>query len=167
MQTITGLWLDEAGTPSGRSAANFAYAQVRHADVNGYPVWGWSACADPAGGYLGWGRLRDAVVTPHAAAMALPFFPRRALDNLRALEAMGARHESLGFYDAVDFETKRHSNGFLFLDQSMLFVSLANALRDGAVHRWFGADPLVRHGRMLLDEYRDSGDNARNSLMAP
>ena len=70
MQTITGLWLDEAGTPSGRSAANFAYAQVRHADVNGYPVWGWSACADPAGGYLGWGRLRDAVVTPHAAAMA-------------------------------------------------------------------------------------------------
>jgi hypothetical protein len=46
-------------------------------------------------------------------------------------------------------------------------VSLANVLRDGAVHRWFGADPLVRRGRMLLDEYRDSGDNARNSLMAP
>lgn len=167
MQTITGLWLDEAGTPSGRSAANFAYAQIRHADVNGYPVWGWSACADPAGGYLGWGRLRDAVVTPHAAAMTLPFFPRRALDNLRALEAMGARHESLGFYDAVDFETKRHSNGFLFLDQSMLFVSLANALRDGAVHRWFGADPLVRRGRMLLDEYRESEGNARNSVMVP
>ncbi|MDD5706767.1 MAG: glucoamylase family protein [Kiritimatiellae bacterium] len=167
MQTLAGLWLDETGTPPGRSAANFVYAQIRHADVKGYPVWGWSACADPAGGYLGWGHLRDPVVTPHAAAMAVQYFPGRALANLRALEAMGARHASLGFYDAMNFETRRHTDGFLFLDQSMLFVSLVNVLRDGAVRQWFEADPLVRRGRELLDDYRRPGENEATSLMVP
>lgn len=167
MQMIAGLWLDESGTAPWRSAANFGYAQVRHADVRGYPFWGWSACADPEGGYLGWGHLRDAVVTPHAVALALPYFPQRALDNLRAMEGIGARHPSQGFYDAVNFETGRVAKRFLFLDQSMLMLSLVNVLRDDAVRRRFGGSPLVRRGRQIIDDYASADTSAQTSLTKP
>ncbi|MFO7937400.1 MAG: glucoamylase family protein [Kiritimatiellia bacterium] len=167
MQMITGLWLDESGTAPGRSAANLAYAQIRHADTHGYPFWGWSACADPDGGYLGWGHLRDAVVTPHAAALTLSCFPGRALDNLRALESVGARHPGQGFYDAVNFRTGRVAKRFLFLDQSMLMISLVNVLRDNVIRRRFGGAALVRRGRQMIDDYASPDAGTQTSLMEP
>ena len=66
MQYLTGIFLGERHSLAGRSAANFAYANMRHADEKALPAWGWSSCADPDGGYIGWGKLRDEVVTPHA-----------------------------------------------------------------------------------------------------
>lgn len=39
------------------------------------------------------------------------------------------------------------------LDQTMLFLSLANYLHDGVVWRHFAVDPLVRAGLEKLPEY--------------
>jgi len=167
MQYISGIWLDEKGTIMGQSAANFAYAQIIHARRNDYPVWGWSASDSPEGKYLGWGKLQDNVVTPHASALAIGDYPQEVTANLRAFEALGARDKRLGFLDAVDFRSGRKSQRFLFLDQSMLFLSLVNYLRDNAVKKWFEADPMIQRGRHLIKDYRQTEYGARRSLLNP
>jgi len=170
MQFINGIWLDEAGTLMGQSAENFAYAQIRQAQLGHYPVWGWSACEDPAGGYLGWGHLRDEVVTPHASVLAIEAYPHEVLENLRQLEKMGVRHPEWGFYDSVDIKTGRHAETFLLLDQSMLFLSLVNYLKNDPIRTWFQSAPLIRHGRALIPDFARplfGDDNAMLTLEAP
>lgn len=154
MQFINGLWLDERGTLMGHSAQNFAYAQIEYAREKGYPVWGWSASDSPEGSYLGWGKLRDEVVTPHACVLALEYFPRAALTNLHALETLGVRSPQQGFWDSVDFLSGRHSQTYLLLDQSMLFLSLVNYVHGDVIRTLFQRDPLVCRGRELIAEYR-------------
>lgn len=154
MQYINGLWLDDRHTLMGQSAENFAYAQMMHAAANNYPVWGWSASDSPSGEYIGWGKLRDNIVTPHACALAIQQFPSEVIANLRALELLGARSKDHGFYDAIDIKSGTVATNFLVLDQSMLFLSLVNHLRDDAVRKWFQADPQVKRGRQLIADYR-------------
>jgi hypothetical protein len=160
MQYLSGLWLDERGTVMGQSAQNFAYAQIMHKGRFPYITrrphegpWGWSASDSPAGEYLGWGRLRDEIVTPHACVLAIADFPGEVVENLRTLERLGARNKRLGFYDAIDVKTGKVAENFLLLDQSMLFLSLANYLRNDCVRKYFQADPLVQQGRQQVADY--------------
>ena len=95
MQYLPGIFIRERKTEAGRSARQFALAQMEHGRRLTLPVWGWSACVSPTGEYLGWGRITDAVVTPHASALAALDDPRQALSNFRALEALGARRPLL------------------------------------------------------------------------
>ncbi len=164
MQYINGLWLDERHTLMGQSAQNFAHAQMQH----GFP-WGWSASDSPKDGYLGWGKLRDNVVTPHASALAIGDFPREVVGNLRALEKLGARSPRHGFYDALDLSTGQVAKNFLMLDQSMLFLSLVNYLDDDIIREHFQRSPLVRRGRELIDDYRQPafGSNVSVFVLAP
>lgn len=154
MQFISGLWLDQRQTVLGRSAQNFAWAQIRHGRALKTP-WGWSASDNPAGGYLGWGALKDEVVTPHACALAIEYYPHEVVANLRALESLGVRSKEDGFFDAVDVKTGKRSKLFLMLDQGMLFLSLANYLDGNVIRGWFQLDPTVRMGRSLIADYRD------------
>lgn len=162
MQALPGIFLDERATPVGRAAADFAYAQMRLARAIEAPAWGWSASDSPRDGYLGWGGLRRAVVTPHASALASMYYPRRAVENLRALERLGARApieaggetRAYGFRDALDWTTGEATANYLVLDQAMLFLSLANAFEDGIVWRLFGEDPLVRAGLEKIPDLR-------------
>ncbi len=163
MQYINGIWLDDRDTLMGRSAENFAYAQMRHADAIGAPVWGWSACSGPDGTYLGWGGMKDEVVTPHASALAIASFPREVVANLRHLERMGVRKVEIGFLDSVDWRSGQIRQGYLVLDQSMLMLSLVNYLQDGIVQKWVQSDPMVQRGRQLIDDYRVPA-YAQNSL---
>jgi hypothetical protein len=156
MQFVSGLWLDVKGTPFAMSSRNFALAQIKHASEIKSPVWGWSACDDPAGGYLGWGGLKDAVVTPHACVLALGFFPKECVKNLRELEALGVRSAADGFYDSYDWTTKKRSEVFLVFDQGMLFLSLANYLEGDCVRKWFQKDAVVQKGRALIPEFRSA-----------
>ncbi len=169
MQVQTGLFLDERSTPIGRSAANFAYAQILYAAHLGLPAWGWSACQAPDGRYLGWGGLEVPVVTPHAAALAALYYPQRATACLRELERRGARAplaESgkelrLGFRDSLDLRNGGVCGRYLPpLDQGMLFLALANVLSDGAVQRAFAAHPIVQQGRQRIAEYARPADEA-------
>ncbi|MBI2916340.1 MAG: DUF3131 domain-containing protein, partial [Elusimicrobia bacterium] len=131
MQFIAGLFLDERKTVIGKSAGDFAYAQILHAQKVKSPVWGWSAATAPNGEYLGWGLIKDAVVTPHASALAIIYYPAKTISNLKRLEKLGARALSVdrgkqyafGFRDSIDLETNRVSSVYLILDQTMLFLS--------------------------------------------
>jgi hypothetical protein len=156
MQFISGLILDEKDTFLGASAANFAYAQIVHARNQGYPVWGWSACAAPGGEYLGMGALKDSVVTPHASVLALKYYPRLALANLKALEAMGARKPfqgfDFGFRDSIDFKTKAVADNYLLLDQCMLFLALSNFLQDDFIVKAFKQDAVARKGYKVIPD---------------
>ncbi|MBP6944116.1 MAG: hypothetical protein KBB79_04450 [Candidatus Omnitrophica bacterium] len=162
MQGICGLFLDERETELGRSMADFAYAQMLFARDAGSPVWGWSSSYSPWGDYLGWGGLRGNVITPHASALAVIYYPKKVSRNLRALEEYGLRKGfmisdrelDLGFRDAVDIDTGNLYEGYVCaLDQGMLFLSLANYLDDGIVWRTFEKDPIVIKGRQLLSDY--------------
>ena len=169
MQTQDGIFLDERGTPAGRSAADFAYAQMIYAHSLGLPAWGWSACNAPDGRYLGWGGLEVDVVTPHAAGMAAQFYPAKAVACLRALEKLGARPNwtegdqplALGFVDGVNLRTRKVADVYLPpLDQAMMFLAIANVLDDGVVQRAFQSHPTVRRGRQLIPEYAAPIDRA-------
>lgn len=166
MQYINGLWLDDRDTFMGQSARNFAYAEMEYARAHHFPVWGWSASDSPSGKYLGWGGLQDNVVTPHASALALGDFPQEVVANLHALEKLGARNEQFGFVDAIDISSGRITDNYLMLDQSMLFLSLANYLDDGAVRRWFQSDPMVQRGRQLIVDYRQPACGSNISVFS-
>lgn len=161
MQFICGMFLDETGTKLGYSEANFAFAQIVHAKKIGSPVWGWSASQNPDGGYLGMGQIRDSVVTPHACMLAIGFYPKAVVNNLRKLEQMGARapivingrEHAFGFHDALNTDTGKVDPDFLVLDQAMAFLSLANFLEDDVVRKMFKQDPMVANGLKLIPEY--------------
>jgi len=152
MQYLNGIFLDERDTLVGRSAANFAYENMRHADALGLPAWGWSASVNPDGGYLGWGVLKDEVVTPHASVLAIQDYPREVVNNLYVLQKMGARAPweengqsyAFGFRDSINLVSGSVADGYLVLDQAMLFLSLVNFLEDGLVRRYFAEGPGVK-----------------------
>ncbi|HOW28519.1 MAG TPA: glucoamylase family protein [Elusimicrobiota bacterium] len=164
MQFISGIFVDDRATLMGTSAARFAYAQIHHAKVIGSPVWGWSASDTPNDGYLGWQAIKDRVVTPHASALPLAFFPKESVANLRTLEGLGVRapmivdgkSRHLGFRDSIDLSSNQVTRTYLVLDQSMLFLSLVNALTDGVIWKYAALDPLVQNARRLIPDYRDA-----------
>ncbi len=162
MQGICGLFLDERETIMGKSTADFAYVQMLYARDISSPVWGWSSSTSPWGDYLGWGGLRGNIVTPHASALAIIYYPNKVVENFKNLEEYGLRAEfdtngkgyAFGFRDAVDIDSKKVANTYLTaLDQGMLFLSLANYLKDGLIWKLFEKDPVVRHGKELLKNY--------------
>ncbi len=153
MAYMSGLWLDEAGTPALQSARNFTYAQMQHGEQLGFPVWGWSACIAPDGEVLGWDTLRDEIITPHASILALDQYPREVVANLRSLERLNLRDPNHGFYDSVDVGTRQIAETFLNRHQCMILITLANHLRNNVIRNYFQADPIVREGRYRIRDF--------------
>lgn len=174
MHAMSGVFLDERLTDMGFSTANFAYAQMLFAREKAYPVWGWSACDRPGQGYTVHGLLSQEVVTPHASALVIDYYPRRVLANLKALESLGCRRPfeengrqyAFGFWDSINVITGEVSHLYLTgLDQAMLFISLANFLQPNCVRRLFMQDPVVQKGLTRL-EYLQSKDESRLNVYA-
>jgi hypothetical protein len=159
---MPALLLDEARLAPrslGENDRVHAVVQERFATGElGYPVWGLSPSATPAGvGYqefgarvLGVRGYRAGAVTPHAAALAVGFHPGAAVATLRRLATDFRAYGAFGFYDAVDPLGGQVAHAYLALDQTMLFVALANHLGDGAVQKLFAADPIVARILPLL-----------------
>lgn len=166
MQYLPGTWLDERQTMMGRSAANFAYAQIRRAQVEQLPVWGWSACASPSGEYLGWGELQRSVVTPHASVLAVEDFSEQVIGNLHALETMGARLAGRGFADSIDLNSNRVAEVQLLRNQAMLLSAITNAMTDGQLRQWFGSHPMVQHGEATIAANDSRRPSESTSLFA-
>jgi len=125
--------------------------QQRYAGTLGYGVWGMSPSATPDNGYgeygvrvLGSRGYPAGVVTPHAAALALAVMPEAATANLRTLAQLYDIYGDYGFYDAVDPRSGTAAYKYLALDQSMLFVALANYLGDHWIQERFAADPIMQ-----------------------
>jgi hypothetical protein len=150
------LVLDEPRYAPKNLGANdqvHATVQRRYAlDELGYRVWGLSPSATPEGdsygeygvkvlGARGYG---TGAVTPHASALALGTIPEAAIANLRMLAELYDIYGEYGFYDAVDPRSGAVAYKYLALDQSMLFIALANYLGDHCIQKRFAADPIVQ-----------------------
>lgn len=156
------LVLDEqrqAPKSLGANAAAHVAIQRRFAlEELDLPVWGCSPSATPDGsGYgeygikiLGASGYPADAVTPHASALALAVDAPEALANLRALANRYEIYGDFGFYDAVDPRSRRVARTYLSLDQSMLFLALANYLGNAGTQRWFMADPIVQRVLPLI-----------------
>ncbi len=145
---------DQAYAPHSLGANAIAHVDIqrRYAqEVLNLPVWGMSPSANPLGGYgeygisiLGVKGYDESVVTPHASGLAAMLRPREAVLNLRELAQLYPIYGNFGFYDAVDPKSGKVAYKYLALDQSMLFLGLANTVKPHLVQRYFAADPDIK-----------------------
>jgi hypothetical protein len=158
MQAMGGIFLDEICTEMGSSIANLAWHQIRESKRRGLEVWGWSNCNIPGKGYTEGGFLPWWIVTPHASALVIEYYPHHVTANLRKLESMGLRKplkdqtSTYGFRDAVDIRTGKLDDRYLCLDQAMLFLSVVNYLKNSMIRKHFSKDPLIKNGIKLLGQ---------------
>ncbi|HZO98863.1 MAG TPA: glucoamylase family protein [Terriglobia bacterium] len=102
---------------------------------------------------------REIVVSPYSTFLALHIDPAGALKNLRIMKAMGWTG-ALGFYDAAQFDgfgpdgvpTFQVVPTWMTHHQGMSLLSVANLLCDGAMPKYFHAEPLVEATERLLHE---------------
>lgn len=164
MAFLPGIFLDEIGSILGISANRFARDQICEAQKIGAPAWGWSATVLPDGTYCGYGCLKTDFLVPHASILAADYLnPTSLMQNLQALEALGARPRVIngaqqmdfGFRASVSWKTGRVASTYLFLDQSMAFLSLVNQRDQGRIRQHFCQDPIMVQVKALPD-YRNS-----------
>lgn len=161
---MPNLLLDEmAHAPRSLGANDQAHVAVQQryaAEELQYGVWGISSSATPVGeGYSEYGvRVLGArgyeagAVAPYATALVLTVAPQPALANLRALAERYDIYGEYGFYDAVDPGSGNVAYKYLALDQSMLFVALANYLGDHCIQKRFASDPMVQKALPIIGE---------------
>jgi hypothetical protein len=157
------LFVDErryAPKSLGKNAEVHAEVQRRWTkEALGWSVWGLSPAVAPGpDGYREYGvpvlgtskSYHDAAVTPHAVALALLVAPEEATRTLRELTRRYDLYGSFGLYDSVDPATGEVATAYLSLDQGMLFLALANHLKDGLVQKLFAADPIAQRALPIL-----------------
>ena len=126
---------DDSGGYGGYGVEGLAFPYFGTGADASHPNQGLSQCH---------GCATEDVVTPHASFLALDVAPRQAYANIAALRARyPGVYGADGFFDAVNPATGavgHHRD--LVLDQSMIMAALDNALRDRALQRDFGRDPV-------------------------
>jgi hypothetical protein len=152
---MPALVLDEVRhAPRSLGANDAAHATVQRLyalEELGYPVWGMSPSALPtADGYgeygvrvLGSAGYPPGAVTPHAAALALLVTPEAATADLRALAERYDVYGDFGFYDVVEPRSGQVGRAYYALNQSMILVAAANALKPHCIQERFASDPIV------------------------
>ena len=162
----------------GLGLANIRLAQVQQkyaTEQLKLPVWGMSpsSTADDSGGYGIFGAIgqkfgtgnglsqcgagcanaeTETTVTPHASFIALGVTPQEAYLNIEKLRSLypGVYTSDGGFYDAVNPTTGAVGHRRLVLDQSMIMLSLDNALANNALRNHFAADPASWAAKLYL-----------------
>ncbi len=105
------------------------------------------------------GLVRETVVSPYSAALALPLNPAGALADLVRFEKIGALGR-YGFFEAVDYTPRRIQKGkkkrvvksYMAHHQGMILASILNALQDGRLQTLFHSATIVKATEMLLKE---------------
>ena len=162
----------------GLGLANIRLAQVQQkyaTEQLKLPVWGMSpsSTADDSGGYGIFGEIgqkfgtgnglsqcgagcanadTESTVTPHASFIALGVTPQEAYSNIEKLRSLypDVYTTDGGFYDAVNPTTGAVGHRRLVLDQSMIMLSLDNALANNALRNHFAADPASWAAKLYL-----------------
>jgi cyclic beta-1,2-glucan glucanotransferase len=100
------------------------------------------------------------VISPYSSFLAMPFEREAALANLHRIADLGWIGE-YGFYEAGDYRESKNARrrpepvivrSWMAHHQGITLLALANVLFDGAIHRWFHADPCVQAAELLLHE---------------
>jgi len=154
------LFVDEATlAPTSLGPNGVVHTEVQRrfaSEVLGYPAWGLSPAATPAGYHeygvrpLGVAGYGDGELAPYAAALALVSTPDAALPNLRALATGHRVYGEYGFYDAFEPTTGEVAWAYLALDQGMTLLAAADYLTAGAWRARFTRDPIMERVRPLL-----------------
>mgnify|MGYP000349337919 CR=1 FL=1 len=103
------------------------------------------------------GLARDLVIAPYATALAAQIEPRRALANLRTLEAKGALGE-YGFYESLDYTRPAPGarmtlvRAYMAHHVGMSLVAFTNLLLQDIWQARFHADAMVKSVELLLHE---------------
>jgi hypothetical protein len=173
----------------------YVRAQIEHGlDEAHYGYWGFSPACRPEGGYRTYGvnalgtspdgystedddvplgdgkppgQSTGGVVTPHASFLALPFAPRKALANLRALAEKFPIYTDYGFFDSVNVANSEVADRVLALDQGMIMAAIANALADNAMQRAFSDSAFEAAIRPLIAPEEFTAGPAPASAHAP
>ncbi len=143
-------------------------------------AWGASPSSIPGGGYRVYGvaalsvdgraaeATSQAVITPHASFLAMPYAPREAMDNVEVLASKYHAYGPHGFFDSVDVGSGRVSNCELALDQGMIMAALANVLGDGSIQKAFSDGQVAEVIRPLIaPEQFGAGLEARSATSTP
>ena len=145
----------------GKNGEAHAVVQRRYAlEELGYPVYGLSPATKPKGdGYgeygvkeLGTLGYPGGAVAPYAAALAILVEPAEAMANLRRIAERYDVYGEYGFYDSLDPATGQVAHQYLALDQSMVLIAVANALRDHCVQKYFAADPVAARALAIIGD---------------
>jgi cyclic beta-1,2-glucan synthetase len=101
------------------------------------------------------------IISPYSCFLAMPFDREAALANLANLANTGWIGE-YGFYEGGDYRNSKNASqrksepviirSWMAHHQGITLLALANVLFDGAIHRWFHADPRVQACELLLHE---------------
>jgi cyclic beta-1,2-glucan synthetase len=101
------------------------------------------------------------IISPYSSFLAMPFDREAALANLRHFAHMGWIGE-YGFYEGGDYRDCKSASlrkpepviirSWMVHHQGISLLALGNVLFDGAIHRWFHADPRVQACELLLHE---------------
>lgn len=105
------------------------------------------------------GLVRETVVSPYSAALALHLNPAAAIADLARFEKIGALGR-YGFFEAVDYTQRRMQKGkkkrivksYMAHHQGMILASVLNALQDGRLQSLFHSATIVKATEMLLKE---------------
>lgn len=163
---MPALVLDEQRwAPLSLGANDVAHATVQRryaTETLAHPVWGMSPSSIPTtDGYgeygvpvLGTRGYAPGAVTPHAAALALLATPQEAVADLRALAARFPVYGEYGYYDAVDPRSGAVARTYLALDQSLLFLAVADYLKPHCLQERFASDPIVRRALPVIADER-------------
>jgi len=124
----------------------------------------------------------DLVIAPYACVLALRFRPRQVMDNLDAIEELGASG-MYGLFEAIDFHPLRGEESVPDLrgaprayavvrshmahHQGMILAALDNALNGDVLVERFHAEPLVKCGEVLLNERLPSPEVAETTTLPP
>lgn len=159
----------EKGSFIYESLAFAIYAQKTYSDNK---VWGISESAyfsfDPENNYeyKAFGvpylmrksnREKEYVVSPYSSFLSMCISDVSALENLTEIQKLGA-YGKYGFYEAVDFNTKRCKGRFSCVKSymshhvGMSLAASANAVFDGIMVRRFMADRFMDRAIELLEE---------------
>jgi hypothetical protein len=149
----------------GRNHPLYIKAQIEyglHDARIGY--WGLSAAMDPLNGYRAYGvpgisaafldgplpNGLQGVVAPYASFLALPFAPKEAMANLRALADHFPAYGAHGFFDSVDVIAGRVSTSVLVLDQGMILGALSQTIGGDVLRRGFSSGMVEDTIRPLI-----------------
>lgn len=125
-------------------------------------------------GVPGLGRKRgladDLVVAPYASIMAVSVRPKAVIENIHALEKIGALGH-FGFFESIDYTPARLPLGqdkaiiktYMAHHQGMILVALANFLNPTSNVDRVHADPRIESTELLLQEQIPQTEPARKT----
>ncbi|WP_423188877.1 glucoamylase family protein [Alkalibacterium sp. f15] len=158
---MPALILDEIGLAEkglGLNNARHVQGQIKYAEMNDLPAWGFSPAALPDGysefgapvmGISGYADL--STVTPHASFLALDYDSEAVMANLAYLNDFDM-YGDYGYYDTLNLDTEEIAKAYLALDQGMIMLSIANHLHDGLIREHFHNTEIGSQPEHLLIE---------------